>query len=207
MQTGSLPIASPEPRPLVLGPSRARSTNTAGSLVVSWIASDRPSGRGRCLSLAGSLPVTPAGSPPAATYRYLATAPRSAVGPAAVVSDHARRAPVPGQHDFRGTRAPGRQLGREPNPATSRHSSALTSERRNPPNEQQPGDHGVRAAGELGLPASGARGQTPQVTGTGSYPLEWTSNGSGSSIEGGLVRGGRSASTAANETDPKLAPT
>ena len=29
---------------------------------------------------------------------------------------------------------------------TSRHSSALTSARRNPPHEQQPGDHGVRAA-------------------------------------------------------------
>ena len=49
MQTGSLPIAQPRTSPA--RPSRARSINTAGSkdrtvggvLVVSWIASDRPS--------------------------------------------------------------------------------------------------------------------------------------------------------------------
>ena len=33
------------------------------------------------------------------------------------------------------------------------------------------------ASQRLGLSAAGARGPTPQVAGTGSYPLEWTSNG------------------------------
>ena len=44
----------------------------------------------------------------------------------------------------------------------------------------------------LGLSASGARGPTPQVAGTGSYPLEWISNDPGSNLEGGTTRGGRS---------------
>ena len=39
----------------------------------------------------------------------------------------------------------------------------------------------------LGLSASGARGQTPQVAGTGSYPLAWTSNGPRSNLRSGLV--------------------
>ena len=43
---------------------------------------------------------------------------------------------------------------------------------------------------------AGARGPTPQVAGTGSYPLEWTSKGPGSNLEGGLVGGGRSKSEA-----------
>ena len=46
---------------------------------------------------------------------------------------------------------------------------------------------------EVGL-ASGTGSQTLQVTGTGSYPLEWTSNGPGSNLEGGATRGGRSGS-------------
>ena len=37
-----------------------------------------------------------------------------------------------------------------------------------------------------------ARGQITQVAGTGSYPLEWTSNGPRSNLEGGATRGGRS---------------
>ena len=37
----------------------------------------------------------------------------------------------------------------------------------------------------LGLSASGTRGHIPQVAGTGSYPLEWNSNGLGSNLEGG----------------------
>ena len=40
--------------------------------------------------------------------------------------------------------------------------------------------------------------QTPQITGTGSYPLEWTSNGPGSNLEGGATRGGRSPSSNPN---------
>ena len=50
----------------------------------------------------------------------------------------------------------------------------------------------VSASQRLGLSASGARGPTPQVAGTGSYPLEWTLNGPGSNLEGGATRGGRS---------------
>ena len=42
-----------------------------------------------------------------------------------VVSDHAGGFPVAGQHDFRGGRAPGRQFGREPNPATVRRQVRL----------------------------------------------------------------------------------
>ena len=38
----------------------------------------------------------------------------------------------------------------------------------------------------------GTRGPTPQVAGTGSYLLEWTSNGPGSNLEGGATRGSRS---------------
>ena len=45
---------------------------------------------------------------------------------------------------------------------------------------------------------SGVRGQTPQVSGTGSYPMEWTSNGPGSNLEGGTTRGAGHAFGAAN---------
>ena len=38
----------------------------------------------------------------------------------------------------------------------------------------------------------GARGPTPQVAGTGSYPLEWTSKGPGSNLNGGTIPEGRS---------------
>ena len=38
---------------------------------------------------------------------------------------------------------------------------------------------------------SGARGPTP-LAGTESYPLEWTSKGPESNLEGGATRGGRS---------------
>ena len=41
------------------------------------------------------------------------------------MSDHAGGFPVAGQHDFRGTRAPGRQLGRAPDPATVRRRARL----------------------------------------------------------------------------------
>ena len=61
----------------------------------------------------------------ASLYRYLATAPRSAVAPGRVVSDHAGGFPVAGQHDFRGGRAARRQFGREPDPATVRRQSRL----------------------------------------------------------------------------------
>ena len=47
-----------------------------------------------------------------------------------VVSGHAGGFPVPGQHDFRGTRAPDRQLGREPDPATVAPSRAPRCRRR-----------------------------------------------------------------------------
>ena len=46
------------------------------------------------------------------------------------------------------------------------------------------------AQGQKVVPAPEAK--IPQVAGTGSYPVEWTSNGPGSNLEGGLVRGGRS---------------
>ena len=39
----------------------------------------------------------------------------------------------------------------------------------------------------LGLSASVARGQTPQVAGTGSYPMEWTSNSPRANLRSGLV--------------------
>ena len=43
--------------------------------------------------------------------------------------------------------------------------------------EMAQGVQPASASQRLGLSASGARGPTPQVAGTGSYPLEWTSNG------------------------------
>ena len=48
------------------------------------------------------------------------------------------------------------------------------------------------ASQRLGLSASGAGGQTPQVTSTRFCSGEWTSSGPKSNLEGGLVRGGRS---------------
>ena len=51
------------------------------------------------------------------------------------------------------------------------------------------------ASQRLGLSASGAGGQTSQVTSTRFCSGEWTSSGPKSNLEGGLVRGGRSAST------------
>ena len=42
------------------------------------------------------------------------------------------------------------------------------------------------------------RGRTPQVAGTGSYPLEWTSNGPGSNLMGGaLVEAGQATTSTA----------
>ena len=40
-------------------------------------------------------------------------------------------------------------------------------------------------------PAVGAGGQTPQLAGTGFYPLGWTSHGPGSNLKSGLVRWGQ----------------
>ena len=59
-----------------------------------------------------------------------------------------------------------------------------------------------RADSHLGLSASGARGPTPQSTGAGSYPLEWTSKGPGSNLEGGTTRGGRSTRARPNSLSP-----
>ena len=57
-------------------------------------------------------------------------------------------------------------------------------------------DHSISlpetASQRLGLSAAGARGQITQVPGPEFYPLEWTSNGPRSNLEGGLVPGGRS---------------
>ena len=47
------------------------------------------------------------------------------------------------------------------------------------------------ASQRLGLSAAGAGGQIPQVPGTGSYPLGWTSHGPGSNLRSGLVPGGQ----------------
>ena len=49
----------------------------------------------------------------------------AAFGRGAVVGDHARRAPVPGQHDFGCRGAARRQFGREPDPATVRRHARL----------------------------------------------------------------------------------
>ena len=57
------------------------------------------------------------------------------------------------------------------------------------------------ASQHLGLSVAGARGQITQVAGSEFYPLEWTSNGSESNLEGGLVRGGRS--TLATASSPR----
>ena len=48
------------------------------------------------------------------------------------------------------------------------------------------------ASQRLGLSAAGAGGQIPQVPGPEFYPLEWTSKGPRSNLEGGATRGGRS---------------
>ena len=44
----------------------------------------------------------------------------------------------------------------------------------------------------LGGPHTDDGDQTPQIPNSGSYPLEWTSKGPGSNLEGGTTRGGRS---------------
>ena len=46
------------------------------------------------------------------------------------------------------------------------------------------------ASQRLGLSAAGAGGQTTQVPSTGFYPVEWTSSGPKSNLEGRLVSWG-----------------
>ena len=59
--------------------------------------------------------------------------------------------------------------------------------------EMAQGVQPATASQRLGLSAAGAGGQIPQVPGPEFYPMEWTSNGPRSNLEGGLVPGGRSA--------------
>ena len=47
------------------------------------------------------------------------------------------------------------------------------------------------ASQRLGLSAAGTRGQITQAPGPEFYPMEWTSNGPRSNLEGGLVPGGQ----------------
>ena len=58
--------------------------------------------------------------------------------------------------------------------------------------EMAQGVQPTTASQRLGLSAAGAGGQIPQVPGPEFYPMEWTSNGPRSNLEGGLVPGGRS---------------
>ena len=88
-----------------------------------------------------------------------------------VMGDHSRRFPVPGQHDFRGTRAPGSQFARQPNPATVRRQvrldtggacrggeAALNLQRRQPDHTiRRRGGVSIRAESHVGRVGIGAR--------------------------------------------------
>ena len=74
--------------------------------------------------------------------------------------------------------------------------------RTGPSDEDHPISLPATASQRPGLSATGAGSQTPQVAGTGSYPLEWTSNGPESNSEGGTTRGGKSVAPQRGAADP-----
>ena len=63
--------------------------------------------------------------------------------------------------------------------------------RTGPSDEDHPISLPATASQRPGLSATGAGSQTPQVAGTGYYPLVWTSRVP-SLLEGGTTRGGKS---------------
>ena len=62
------------------------------------------------------------------------------------------------------------------------------------------------ASQRLGLSASGAGGQTPQVAGIGSHPLAWTSKSPTSNLMDGLIPGGRPSDRQLSSITPASTP-